>query len=123
MSKITRTAGVTLAAVVLGCGASTAASAQEGSTVCYAFQDLSTGFWVAGHGAIVKTLQDAGVEVVELNGGKDANRQLEQVKDCIAQGGDGIILTADDGDSGTWWWLRRRIPMCRSPPSTGRPRT
>ena len=101
MSIRIRTAGRALAAVVLGCGAFTAASAQEGSTVCYAFQDLSTGFWVAGHGAIVKTLQDAGVEVVELNGGHDANRQLEQVKDCIAQGGDGIILTADDGDSGT----------------------
>ena len=39
--------------------------------------------------------------MVELNGGKDANRQLEQVKDCIAQGADGIILTADDGDSET----------------------
>ena len=101
MSIRIRTASRALAAVVLGCGAFTAASAQEGSTVCYAFQDLSTGFWVAGHGAIVKTLQDAGVEVVELNGGHDANRQLEQVKDCIAQGGDGIILTADDGNSGT----------------------
>ena len=70
MSIRIRTASRALAAVVLGCGAFTAASAQEGSTVCYAFQDLSTGFWVAGHAAIVKTLQDAGVEVVELNGGK-----------------------------------------------------
>lgn len=73
----------------------------EGKTVCYAFQDLSTGFWVAGHKAIVTTLEAAGVQVIELNGGHDANRQLEQVKDCIAQGGNGIILTADDGDSGT----------------------
>src|SRR5262245_2762481 len=69
--------------------------------ICYAFQDLSTGFWVAGHGAIVETLTAAGHEVVELNGGHDANRQLEQIKDCIAQGADGIILTADDGDSET----------------------
>ncbi|HZP20738.1 MAG TPA: sugar ABC transporter substrate-binding protein [Bauldia sp.] len=72
-----------------------------GKKVCYAFQDLSTGFWGAGHAAIVDTLKKNGVEVVELNGGKDANRQLEQVKDCIAQGADGIILTADDGDSET----------------------
>jgi inositol transport system substrate-binding protein len=56
---------------------------------------------VAGHKAIVGTLTDNGVEVVELNGGHDANRQLEQIKDCIAQGADGIILTADDGDSET----------------------
>src|SRR5688500_20354491 len=87
-------------ALMLAVGAGPTFS-QEGKTVCYAFQDLSTGFWVAGHGAIVTTLEKAGVEVVELNGGHDANRQLEQVRDCIAQGGDGIILTADDGDSGT----------------------
>ena len=69
--------------------------------MCYAFQDLSTGFWVAGHKAIVTTLQANGVEVVELNGGKDANRQLEQIKDCIAQGASGIILTADDSNTET----------------------
>ena len=84
-------------AAVLGAGG----AAAEGKKVCYAFQDLSTGFWVAGHKAIVTTLQKNGVEVVELNGGKDANRQLEQIKDCIAQGADGIILTADDSDSET----------------------
>ena len=90
--KTIHAAGLSLAALMFACGTGTA-SAQ---TVCYAFQDLSTGFWVAGHGAIVETLKAAGVEVVELNGGQDANRQLEQVKDCIAQGGDGIILTAQD---------------------------
>ena len=75
-----------LAAAALGLGMATAAAAQEGSTVCYAFQDLSTGFWVAGHGAIVKTLQDAGVEVVELNGGHDANRQLDITLGGLASG-------------------------------------
>jgi inositol transport system substrate-binding protein len=78
-----------------------AAGPAQAAKICYAFQDLSTGFWVAGHGAIVETLTAAGHEVVELNGGHDANRQLEQIKDCIAQGADGIILTADDGDSET----------------------
>jgi ABC-type sugar transport system substrate-binding protein len=100
MSSKSKATSVMLA-VALGAVFAGAAAAQEGKTVCYAFQDLSTGFWVAGHGAIVETLEAAGVEVVELNGGHDANRQLEQVKDCIAQGADGIILTADDGDSGT----------------------
>jgi inositol transport system substrate-binding protein len=85
-----------------GLGVTTLSPADAaGKKVCYAFQDLSTGFWGAGHAAIVDTLTKNGVEVVELNGGKDANRQLEQVKDCIAQGADGIILTADDGDSET----------------------
>ena len=77
------------------------ANAQSGKKVCYAFQDLSTEFWVAGHKAITETLTNAGVEVIELNGGQDANRQLEQIRDCIAQGADGIILTAQDGESGT----------------------
>jgi len=90
-----------LGLAMLACAGAGSAAAQEGETVCYAFQDLSTGFWVAGHAAIVSTLQAAGVTVVELNGGHDANRQLEQVKDCIAQGAAGIILTADDGDSGS----------------------
>ncbi len=98
MNLTIKLAGVSLAATML---AASAGSAAAQTAVCYAFQDLSTGFWVAGHGAIVETLKAGGVEVIELNGGHDANRQLEQVKDCIAQGGDGIILTADDGDSGT----------------------
>ena len=91
------------AALAVGLTASVFAAAgpAQAAKICYAFQDLSTGFWVAGHGAIVETLTGAGHEVVELNGGHDANRQLEQIKDCIAQGADGIILTADDGHSET----------------------
>jgi inositol transport system substrate-binding protein len=95
MNRLVALAGTALAATVIAAGSAQAAK------ICYAFQDLSTGFWVAGHGAIVETLTGAGHEVVELNGGHDANRQLEQIKDCIAQGADGIILTADDGDSET----------------------
>jgi len=93
--------GAATAVACLAAFAAAAPAAAEGKKVFYAFQDLSTGFWVAGHKAIVTTLQANGVEVVELNGGKDANRQLEQIKDCIAQGADGIILTADDSDSET----------------------
>lgn len=99
MNFVAKAAGISLAAIMLACSAGSASA--DDTTVCYAFQDLSTGFWVAGHKAIVDTLTKGGVKVVELNGAHDANRQLEQVKDCIAQGGDGVILTADDGDSGS----------------------
>lgn len=75
--------------------------AQDSGTICFAFQDVSTEFWVASHMAIIGTLEEQGFEVVQLNGGQDANRQLEQVRDCIAQGVDGIILIAQDGESGT----------------------
>ena len=101
MGNLKRTASVALTSLGLVMAGSLSVAAQDGKTVCYAFQDLSTGFWVAGHSAIVTTLEAAGVTVIELNGGHDANRQLEQVKDCIAQGGSGIILTAEDGDSGS----------------------
>jgi ABC-type sugar transport system substrate-binding protein len=102
MQRIRLLAGSAFAVCLLiPASAPVAAQSVEGKKVCYAFQDLSTGFWVAGHKAIVDTLVANGVEVVELNGGKDANRQLEQIQDCIAQGADGIILTADDGESET----------------------
>ena len=69
------------------------------STICFAFQDLETEFWVAGHQAITTTLTGAGHTVLERNANEDANRQLEQVRDCIAQGVDGIILIPQDGES------------------------
>ncbi|MDX1991207.1 MAG: sugar ABC transporter substrate-binding protein [bacterium] len=73
--------------------------AQDGSTICFGFQDLETEFWVAGHLAITTTLRDQGIEVLEYNANEDPNRQLEQVRECIAQGVDGIIIIPQDGDS------------------------
>ena len=72
------------------------ASAQ---TVCFSYQDLETEFWVAGHQAMTTSLQEQGIEVIERNANEDANRQLEQVRDCIAQGVDGIIIIPQDGAS------------------------
>lgn len=68
-------------------------------TVCFAYQDLETEFWVAGHRAMIQSMQEQGVEVIERNANEDANRQLEQVRDCIAQGVDGIIIIPQDGAS------------------------
>ena len=64
--------------------------------------------------AIIGTLEEQGFEVVQLNGGQDANRQLEQIRDCIAQDVDGIILIAQDGESGTAHCCRKhRKPIFR----------
>lgn len=76
-------------------------STSSAQTICFAFQDLETEFWVAGHKAITTTLTEKGVEVIERNANEDANRQLEQVNDCIAQGVDGIIIIPQDGESAT----------------------
>ncbi|MCB0046316.1 MAG: sugar ABC transporter substrate-binding protein [Caldilineaceae bacterium] len=78
--------------------ASTAADA-DARTICFAYQDLETEFWVAGHKAIVETLTGLGINVIERNANEDANKQLEQVKDCIAQSVDGIIIIPQDGES------------------------
>lgn len=75
------------------------ASGAQAATICFAFQDLETEFWVAGHKAITTTLTEAGHTVIERNAQEDANRQLEQVNDCIAQGVDGIIVIPQDGES------------------------
>lgn len=67
--------------------------------IAFCFQDLETEFWVAGYNAITSTLREQGIEVLEYNGNEDANKQLEQVNDAIAQEVDGIILIPQDGES------------------------
>ena len=69
------------------------------SKIAFCFQDLETEFWVAGHNAIVETLKAKGIDVIEYNANEDANKQLEQVNDAIAQNVDGIILIAQDSES------------------------
>ncbi len=86
----------TALAMALAGGLAAPASA---ATICFAFQDLETEFWVAGHQAITSTLQEEGHTVIERNANEDANRQFEQVRDCIAQGVDGIIIIPQDGES------------------------
>ena len=85
-------AGTVMAAMAVGSPASAA-------NICFAFQDLETEFWVAGHQAIISTLEEQGHTVIERNANEDANRQLEQVRDCIAQGVDGVIIIPQDGES------------------------
>ncbi len=68
-------------------------------TICFAFQDLETEFWVAAHKAITETLRAKGIKVIERNAHQDANRQLEQIRDAIAQDVDGIIIIPQDGES------------------------
>jgi len=95
MKKINAFAAALLATTVTGGLASTA----QAANICFAFQDLETEFWVAGHKAITTTLAEMGHTVIERNANEDVNKQLEQVKDCIAQGVDGIIMIPQDGES------------------------
>lgn len=74
-------------------------TASSGKKICFAFQSLETEFWSAGYQSITKSLTSKGIEVVERNSGEDRNKQLEQIKDCIAQKVNGIIIIPVDGDS------------------------
>lgn len=88
--------------VIAGCGKSTEKQAETSDkklTIAFCFQDLETEFWVAGHKAITETLKEKGIEVLERNANEDANKQLEQVKDAVAQKVDGIIIIPQDGES------------------------
>lgn len=99
MKKYVRIISLLLVVALLTSVAVFNISQAQDITICFAFQDLETEFWVAGHLAITTTLEEQGVNVIERNANEDANRQLEQVRDCIAQGVDGIIIIPQDGES------------------------
>jgi ABC-type sugar transport system substrate-binding protein len=80
-------------------GCSRRDSKSDQFTICFAFQDLETEYWVAAHKAITETLKAKNIRVLQRNAHQDANRQLEQVRDAIAQDVDGIIMIPQDGQS------------------------
>jgi inositol transport system substrate-binding protein len=89
-----------------GCGAAESDSPSANSqsaggqrTVCFAFQDVETEFWAAGIKSITDQLNGKGWKVIQHNSQADANRQLEQIRDCISQKVDGIIIIPQDGQS------------------------
>ena len=85
--------------ILLDVGCNRRGDGEAQPTICFAFQDLETEFWVAAHEAICETLRAKGFKVLERNANQDANRQLEQVRDAIAQDVDGIIIIPQDGES------------------------
>jgi len=91
--------GSTVSTATSNSNLSTTSQSTKKITIAFCYQDLATEFWVATHTAIVETLKAKGVEVIERNANTDANKQLEQVKDVIAQKVDGILIIPQDGDS------------------------
>jgi ABC-type sugar transport system substrate-binding protein len=93
------------AIAVAGCGSSddassSAAGGKSGAkSVCFLFQDVETEFWAASIKLITSSIREKGWEVKQLNSQADANRQLEQIRDCISQKVDGIIIIPHDGES------------------------
>ena len=84
---------------IMNCECSKGPGNKDQTVICFGFQDLETEYWVAAHNAITKTLESRGIKVIEKNAHQDANRQLEQIRDAIAQNVDGIIIIPQDGES------------------------
>jgi len=82
-----------------GSGSGGAASSADKRSLCFLFQDVETEFWAAGIKLISGAVKQRGWDVQELNSQADANRQLEQLRDCISQKVDGIIIIPHDGES------------------------
>jgi ABC-type sugar transport system substrate-binding protein len=101
MGNIKRIALVSLLIFVVLMNGSCSRKDKESSkvTICFAFQDLETEYWVAAHKAITETLKARNIKVLQRNAHQDANRQLEQIRDAIAQDVDGIIMIPQDGES------------------------
>lgn len=88
-----------LIAAIMTCSCSRRSDQPDQITICFGFQDLETEYWVAAHKAITETLRAKNVKVLERNAHQDASRQLDQVRDAIAQRVDGIIIIPQDGES------------------------
>ncbi|MFO0914713.1 MAG: sugar ABC transporter substrate-binding protein [Pirellulales bacterium] len=75
------------------------AAAGQSMTVGVAFETLQTEYWVAGFDAIRSELERRNIRMLEAIADGDPNRQLQQVKNFITRGVNGIILVPKDAQS------------------------
>jgi len=88
-----------LALAASGCSKPKDATTDSGTkqlTIGVAFETLQTEYLVAGFEAIKAELKKRDIAKLEAVAGQDASRQLQQVKNFIARGVDGIILVPKD---------------------------
>lgn len=71
----------------------------SGKRICFGFSGSETEFWAAGIKSIKDTIAKSKGTVIEHDSNEDVNKQLEQVRDCITQKVDGIIIIPQDGAS------------------------
>jgi inositol transport system substrate-binding protein len=63
------------------------------------FETLQTEYWVASFEAIERDLEARGVRMVQAIANGDANRQLEDIRNFLARGVDGIIVAPKDAST------------------------
>jgi len=112
MQELVRRGAVALSIAALALGAAACGTEEEEpaggqaassgggqKNVCFLFQDVETEFWAAGIKLITDSISQRDWNVRQLNSQADANRQLEQIRDCINQKVDGIVIIPHDGES------------------------
>ncbi len=85
----------------------------SGMTIGVSFETLQTEYWVASFEAIQEELKKRNITMVDAIADGDANRQLEQVNNFIAQNVDGVIVVPKDA--------KTVIPMVRAANGAGIP--
>lgn len=104
------TCTLAFAPLITGCSKSDSPGAASSNgkklTVGVAFETLQTEYWVAGFDAIKAELKKRDIEMQQAVANGDATLQLQQVKNFIARGVDGIILVPKDA--------KTCIPMIRA---------
>lgn len=88
--------GIGLLAVIAG---SPALAADK--TIGFSMPDLASSFWISVTYGVEEQAKAAGVEVVKVNAGGDANasQQIAQIQDLIQRGVDAIVIGATNGDA------------------------
>src|SRR5881394_3054594 len=110
MKTILRALLLLLTLGLAGCNkpAAPAAASSGGKklTIGVAFETLQTEYWVAGFEAIKAELKKRDITMLEAVADQDASRQLQQVKNFITRGVDGVIMVPKDA--------KTCIPMIRA---------
>lgn len=98
MNKRTKSllGGIGLLAVV----ATSSASAAD-KTIGFSMPDLAASFWVSVTYGVEDQAKQAGVDVIKVNAGGDANasQQIAQIQDLMQKKVDAIIVGATNGDA------------------------
>ncbi len=81
--------------------AMSAATAAQAETIGFSVPSLTSSFWVSATYGVQKAAKEAGVELVVVDAGGDANavQQISQIQDLVQRGVDAIVIGATNGDS------------------------
>jgi D-xylose transport system substrate-binding protein len=89
-----------VAAMLAGCATPKAATTTTGKIkIGLSFSDFATERWPVENAQMVQLLQKDGYEVISQEADHDVKLQNDQIDNMVAQGVQGLIVIAEDGDA------------------------